>query len=423
MDEAGEWSDDDDDTYEFQDEMDINDLSYDDTDDGVDNTGKDIPHNSPSITETDHVNPPSIHPPASEDHDNHENTGVEDNPPMADTITSTGMEEDSQDVASQTQGVEQCLDMASQTTGVEQGLNEDDSSNTTLEYDSTEEAEYEKAEQLGIQSALDNDVPLPKCTRKKKADEIYEYYNAMFTGIDAGHVFSSSDDEHSNQVFNFLTDQMSAKAGLEEFGEKGAASIMQELEQLLYWKVIVGHKASSLTSSQCKAALQYLKFLKEKHCGKVKAQGCADGRKQRLYKTKDETSSPTMNVKALFITCLIDAMEGREVMMYDIPGAFMHSEMDELIHMKLEGEIALLLIQLDLSYKRFLTYQCGKLVIYTELNKALYGTLQAALLFWCNLSGFLIQKLGFEANPYDFCVVNKIINGSQCTISWHVEDF
>ena len=51
-----------------------------------------------------------------------------------------------------------------------------------------------------------------------------------------------------------------------------------------------------------------------------------------------------MNVKALFITCLIDAMEGREVMTCDIPGAFMQSEMDEFIHMKLEGEIVLLLI-------------------------------------------------------------------------------
>ena len=106
----------------------------------------------------------------------------------------------------------------------------------------------------------------------------------------------------------------------------------------------------------------------------------------------------------------------------DIPGAFMQSEMDELIHMKLEGEIALLLIQLDPSFERFLTYQRGKPIIYTELNKALYGTLQAALLFWKNLSGFLIEKLGFEANPYDFCVVNKNINGSQCTIGWHVDD-
>ena len=118
MDEAGEWSGDDDNTYEFQDDMDIDDLSYDDTDDEVDNTGVDIPHNGPSITETDHVNAPSKQPPTSEDHDTHENTGVEDNPPMIDTITSMGMVEDDQDIASQTTGVDQGLDIASQTTPV-----------------------------------------------------------------------------------------------------------------------------------------------------------------------------------------------------------------------------------------------------------------------------------------------------------------
>ena len=76
----------------------------------------------------------------------------------------------------------------------------------------------------------------------------------------------------------------------------------------------------------------------------------------------------------------------------DIPGAFMQSDMDELLHMKLEGEIALLLIQLDPLYKWFLTYQHGTLVIYTELNKAQYGTLQAALLFWRNLSVFFYSE-------------------------------
>jgi uncharacterized protein YbaR (Trm112 family) len=29
---------------------------------------------------------------------------------------------------------------------------------------------------------------------------------------------------------------------------------------------------------------------------------------------------------------------------------------------------------------------------------------------------------GFEPNPYDSCVVNKMVNGKQCTIGWHVDD-
>ena len=29
---------------------------------------------------------------------------------------------------------------------------------------------------------------------------------------------------------------------------------------------------------------------------------------------------------------------------------------------------------------------------------------------------------GFEINPYDWCIANKTIKGSQCTIIWHVDD-
>jgi hypothetical protein len=63
----------------------------------------------------------------------------------------------------------------------------------------------------------------------------------------------------------------------------------------------------------------------------------------------------------------------------------------------------------------------GKPVIYVKLVKALYGTLQASLLFWWNLSGYL-QELGFALNPYDECVANKMVDGKQCTIVWHVDD-
>ena len=30
--------------------------------------------------------------------------------------------------------------------------------------------------------------------------------------------------------------------------------------------------------------------------------------------------------------------------------------------------------------------------------------------------------MGFELNPYDKCVANKIINGKQCTMTWYVDD-
>ena len=177
-----------------------------------------------------------------------------------------------------------------------------------------------------------------------------------------------------------------------------------------------------MTIEERKNALKYLRFLKEKRCGKIKARDCADGRKQCLYKTKEETSSPMISIKSLFLTYVIDAMENRCMATCNIPGAFMHADMDEVVHVKLEGEIAKLLLKVDSSYNRYLIYKHNRPVIHTELNKALYGTLQAALLFWTNLKKFFIDKHGFTENPYDGCVVNKEIHGKQCTIGWHVDD-
>ena len=134
---------------------------------------------------------------------------------------------------------------------------------------------------------------------------------------------------------------------------------------------------------------------------------------QQLYKSKEETTSPTITTEAVFLTRLVDAIENRYVATCDVPGVFMHSDIDEQVHLKLEGEIAELLVKVVPTYAEFVSKEKGKTVIYTELSKALYGTLQAALLFWKNLSTFLIKDQGFQVNLYDWCVLNKVINGKQ----------
>ncbi len=177
-----------------------------------------------------------------------------------------------------------------------------------------------------------------------------------------------------------------------------------------------------LTDEERYRALLYLMFLKEKRCGKVKARGCADGRKQRLYKSKEETSAPTVATESVMLSCTIDAHEKRFVATADVPGAFMHSDMDEVIYMRLDGPLARLLVKLNPNkYKMYLEGPPGKEYIYVILKKALYGTLQAALLFWKNISEKLLNW-GFELNPYDSCVANKVIDGAQCTVLWHVDD-
>ena len=158
-------------------------------------------------------------------------------------------------------------------------------------------------------------------------------------------------DEMDN-IITMITEQMLAKKGLRLFGLDGVNAIKKELEQLVYQSVMHGKHHGQLTREQCKAALKYLMFLKQKRCGQIKTQGCADGRKQCIYKSKEETSSPTISVESLFLTCIIDVMEQRHMIMCDIPGAFMQTDMDELVHMKLEGELAEVLIKVDSTYTK-----------------------------------------------------------------------
>ena len=59
--------------------------------------------------------------------------------------------------------------------------------------------------------------------------------------------------------------------------------------------------------------------------------------------------------------------------------------------------------------------------LYMRLNKALYGCMQSALL-WYQMFKEKLEKMGFVVNEYDPCVANKEVRGKQCTIVWYVDD-
>ena len=163
-------------------------------------------------------------------------------------------------------------------------------------------------------------------------------------------------------------------------------------------------------------------FLKRKKCGKIKARGCADGRPQRKYIPKEDTALPTVSTEALFLSTMIDAYERRCVKTVDIPGAFMQTDQPGIVHIRLVGAMVRLLVSVAPGvYYEYVVIERGEEVLYARLGKALYGTVDAAFLFWEDLTSQL-REMGFEVNPYDNCVGNKVIKGSQCTITWHVDD-
>ena len=216
--------------------------------------------------------------------------------------------------------------------------------------------------------------------------------------------------------------QYTLKKGLQVFGPKGTEAVFAEMKQLHERNVCEPIHTEDLSIEQKSKALGYLMFLKQKRCGRIKGRGCADGRKQRIWTTKEDSTSPTVSTEAVLLTSVIDAKERREVMTVDIPGAFMQGDQDETVHMKLEGKLAELLAQCDpTKYQPYLTTENGKTILYVELVKALYGTIRAALIFWRKITK-QITKWGFTVNPYDWCVANKMLRGSQLTITWHVDD-
>jgi hypothetical protein len=201
-------------------------------------------------------------------------------------------------------------------------------------------------------------------------------------------------------------------------------AVTKEMQQLHNRMVMRAKDAKSLSAQERMDALAYLMFLKRKRCGKIKGRGCADGRKQRAWTDKANSSSPTIATEALFLTMVIDAMEGRDVAIIDVPGAFMQADMpeDETVHVRFTGLMVDKLLEIDYDmYSPYIVYEGKVKCLYVQLLKALYGTLRAARLFWEKLSKKL-QEWGFVVNPYDSCVVNKMIGGKQCTVGWHVDD-
>jgi hypothetical protein len=139
------------------------------------------------------------------------------------------------------------------------------------------------------------------------------------------------------------------KKGLKLYGDKGENAVKEELQQLHDQNVMEPVAANSLSYAEKKKALEYLMFLKEKHTGKIKGRGCADGQKQQLYTAKEDASSPTVSIESIMLTSVIDALEGRHVATADFPGAFMQADIDEVLHMRLVSTMVELLLQIARS--------------------------------------------------------------------------
>ena len=215
--------------------------------------------------------------------------------------------------------------------------------------------------------------------------------------------------------------------GLKKFGERGKKAVRKELKQLHDRVVFKPIHVRELTELERKRAMESLIFLVENRDGTVKARTCANGSTQRDYVDRDEAASPTAMTESVIITGTINAKQARDIMTADIPNTFVQTRIDdkevgERIIMKIRGPLVDMLLELSPeTYEGYVVYEGKSKVLYVMMVMALYGMLQSSLL---NYKKFRkdIESTGFEVNPYDPCVANRMVNGKQHTITWHVDD-
>ena len=143
---------------------------------------------------------------------------------------------------------------------------------------------------------------------------------------------------------------------------------------------------------------------------------------------KEEADSPTAAIESVMVTATIDAYENRDVMVMDIPNAFIQALMperkegEERVIMKIAGVLMDMMTEIaSETYGKYVVYENGRKVIYVTVLKAIYGMLQAALLWYKKFRSGL-EGIGFKFNGYDPCVANRVVDGKQHTIRFHVDD-
>lgn len=230
------------------------------------------------------------------------------------------------------------------------------------------------------------------------------------------------------------TFHMTAKRALREDPTTARPAIEAELKTLIGKGVFRPVKLTSLTTAQRVGIIRSQLNVTQKYLpttdgagrikDKVKARLVGGGDCQdRTQYSASETSSPTVSTTSIFLIAQIAANEGRDVTTIDIGSAYLNASMpktnpSKLVFMRISKEVSEIMVGIDKNFARF-THTDGTLVV--ELDKALYGCIESALLWYKELTRFL-TKIGFKANPYDICVMNRVTKTGLATIGIYVDD-
>jgi hypothetical protein len=128
----------------------------------------------------------------------------------------------------------------------------------------------------------------------------------------------------------------------------------------------------------------------------------------------------------VLLSCILDAAEEWDVTVVDIPSAFVQTQVDsekDMTFIKIRGILVDILVEISPDlYKYYVSRdKKGSKQLLVQCQNALFGMMVASLLYYRKFVKSLTD-IGFVMNPYDPCVANKMIEGDQMTICFHVDD-
>ncbi len=126
--------------------------------------------------------------------------------------------------------------------------------------------------------------------------------------------------------------QLSMKAGIKKWGEVAEQAITVEIKQLHWHNSYKPMNWHELTSAQKEQILESHIFVEEKRDSKIKARKVVGSNKQRDYITKEDVSSPIVSAEVVMLTCVIDAVEGRDVAVINVSNAFVQTVVEDEEH-------------------------------------------------------------------------------------------
>jgi len=225
----------------------------------------------------------------------------------------------------------------------------------------------------------------------------------------------------------FITAYLCALArDIQNYGQAGVDSAKKEIRQILTTESLAPTAYSDITEQERDKALDCKLFIEQKRDGRIKSRFVGGtGASCQNKNEYPDLSSPTVRFESVALLLKVAAQKNYRIAVADVPGAYLHAEFQDLSlnptpgkrrFVRVRGELAKLMGEVDPKCKGLLN---NKGELYLQLQRALYGLIESAKLWYVEISSTL-TNCGFNQYKSDPCTFNH--PNKQIIVGLYVDD-